>query len=63
MSSKEQYKDALKRANRTISDLKVEISDLKKANWQATHAVFTLEKESQAIKERKKWWQIWRAFK
>lgn len=59
MSSKTQYKDALKRANRANSELKKEITI---ANNQLRITTERMEKLKKAFNtiDFKKWWQFWK---
>lgn len=59
MSSKTQFKDALKRENKIISELKIEIQRkddkikmLSKDNLRLMSQIFQIE-------HKKKWWQFW----
>ena len=60
MSSKEQFRDALKRENRLISNMRLEIQ------MRDSHVKF-LEEENLRLKlkiielqRQKKWWQFWK---
>ena len=60
MSSKEQFRDALKRENRVITDLRrtIEIKDrgitlLRQENLR-------LKLQNIELKRKRQWWQIWK---
>lgn len=59
MSSKTQYRDALKHANRTIVDLKAEIQRQKNIiAMYETPIERAIQRTIEA--EKKKWWQFWK---
>lgn len=59
MSSKEQYKDLIKRLNQEIRDLKKENSIIKAQNNNLIKAKFeAIQVRNKSIK--KKWYQFWK---
>ena len=59
MSSKEQLKDALKRANVANAELKKENERLEDINHQLIMTVQHLRTVLNLRKEQKKWWKFW----
>ena len=59
MSSKEQLKDALKRANVANAELKKENERLEDINHQLIMTVQHLRVVFYLRKEQKKWWKFW----
>ena len=59
MSSKEQLKDALKRANVANAELKKENERLEDINHQLIMTVQHLRVVLNLRKEQKKWWKFW----
>ena len=58
MSSKEQYKDALKRANRIIAKLNVEMLHLR---GELSAAKTSIDAFKQILaRSNKPWWQFWK---
>ena len=65
MSSKEQYKDSLKRANRTIAELNIAISKLNIEILHAQGELHAAKMTSNAFRtgwlhSNKHWWQFWK---
>lgn len=58
MSSKTQYKDAIKRANSSIREWKDAYENLSAELVVANHKVSELKKQLRKL-NIKKWWQIW----
>ena len=62
MSSKEQYKDALKRARQINAELHLKNRDLQDALTRANKQILDFRRA--IIKaETKKWWQFWQFWK
>ena len=57
MSSKEQYKDALKRARQINTELHLKNRDLQDALTRANKQILEFRR---VIIYKKKWWQFWK---
>ena len=61
MSSKEQYREALKRANATIRQWKEDFDGLTKELKKANQGITQLEIElNKYHRNSKKWWEFWK---
>lgn len=59
MSSKQQFREALKGDKKIIADLKRENANLKNSIRTMHNRIADYEWETKQLKE-KKWWQIWK---
>ena len=61
MSSKEQFKDALKRANVVNAELKKENERLSQALQKASNEAIKFQRELTLLKKKSKmkWWKFW----
>jgi len=64
MSSKSQYKDALKRSNQFIRELKNEVkrlqNEVKELQRKLNNANIELRTCKKVLKPKKMWWQFWK---
>ena len=57
MSSKEQFKCALKRQKQVIVELELKNNELQEALTRATKSILELKR---SVIYKKKWWQFWK---
>jgi len=59
MSSKQQYKDAIKRQKQRISDLTKMNKNLELKIWQANEIIKSHQRTLKRLRY-KKWWEFWK---